>query len=317
VTRPWLSVVVPTCNGAAYLPLALDSVVAEADPGVAVIAVDDGSTDETGAILDRYRPRLNLDVIHRRAGNWVANTNLGLRRATGDFACFLHQDDYWLPGRLPAVRQQLAATPDVSLLLHACRFVDRAGRPLGSWRCPYPAQVPMPPAFSVERLLVQNFVGIPGAVFRRDLALAVGGLDDTLWYTADWDLWLKLASAGPTAYVPQLLAAFRVHPKSQTAARSRSLDDFRRQMEVMAERHLDRWPAPHPATRSAVARVARASVEVNVGLAAAYHRQPVPWRRLARALAPLGLSDWHRLLRDSRLWERVSARVRARIAPPG
>jgi GT2 family glycosyltransferase len=177
--------------------------------------------------------------------------------------------------------------------------------------------VPLPPALSLERLLVQNFVGIPGAVFRRDLALAVGGLDESLWYTADWDLWLKLARAGTTVYVPRPLAAFRVHPESQTSARSRRLEDFRRQYEVVTERHLESWPAAAPATRAAVARVARASLEVNVCLAAAYHRQAVPWRRLARALAPLGLSDWRRLLRDSRLWERVSARVRARLAPSG
>jgi len=315
VSQPWLTVVVPTFNGAAYLPRALDSIAAEPDPGVSVIAVDDGSDDDTPAILDRYRSRLNLDVVHNRTGSWVANTNLALQRATGERACFLHQDDYWLPGRLEALRRQLAATPGAALLLHACRFVDRAERPLGSWRCPLPAYEPLPAADCVERLLVQNFVGIPGATFRRDLALAAGGLDESLWYTADWDLWLKLASTGPTVYIPRPLAAFRVHPESQTAARSHRLEDFRRQMEAIAERHLEPWPAPDPRTRAAVARVARACVEVNVGLAAAYHRQPVPWRRLAAAVASLRPSDWRRLLRDSRLWERVFARLRARLAP--
>ncbi len=307
---PSLSVIVPTCNGAAYLPRALDSVVAEADPAIAVIAVDDGSTDETRDILDRYRSRLNLEVIHRRAGSWVANTNLALARATGDFVCFLHQDDYWLAGRLAAVQQQLAATPEVALLVHACRFVDRFGRSLGLSRCPLPTHASLVPAFIVERLLVQNFVPLPGAVFRRDRALAVGGLDPSLWYTADWDLWLKLASAAGAVYLPQPLAAIRVHPESQTVARSLSLDDFRGQIAVVAERHLATWSAAEPATLSAVARVARASVEVNVSLAAVYHRRPIPWRRLAGVLGSLGLSDWHRLLRDSRLWERTSARVR-------
>ena len=63
-------------------------------------------------------------------------------------------------------------------------------------------------------------------MFLRESAVAAGGLDETLWYTADWDLWLKLAAAGPTVYLPRPLAAFRVHPESQTATRSRSADDF-------------------------------------------------------------------------------------------
>jgi len=85
----------------------------------------------------------------------------------------------------------------------------------------------------------------------------------------------------------------------------------------MTQRHAGKWAAGRPAAWGAVERVARASIEVNVGLAAVYHKQPVPWGRLATALAALGVADWHRLLRDSRLWERVSARVRAGFARAG
>jgi glycosyltransferase involved in cell wall biosynthesis len=308
---PWLSVIVPTYNAGGYLAEALAGVAAQADPGVEVIAVDDGSTDGTPAVLASYASRLNLTVVSRRVGNWADNSNHGLRLARGTYACFLHQDDVWRPGRLAAVRRQLAATPDVALQLHACRFINPAGRDLGRWSCPYSSGRLISAAKAVERLLIQNFVGIPGAVFRRDLAVELGGLDEGLWYTADWDLWLKLAAAGSTVYLPRPLAGFRLHPGSQTAARSHSLDDFRHQYEAVHARHAARWAAPSATIRESVTRANRAAVEVNVALAAGYHRRPVSWGRLAAAFAALNAADWRRFTRDSRLWERASARVRA------
>jgi glycosyltransferase involved in cell wall biosynthesis len=301
----------PTFNGEAHLRRALDSIVDEADAGVEVVAVDDGSSDGTFDILQAYQGTLNLTIERHPVGNWVSNTNLALGRATADLTCFLHQDDCWLPGRLQAVRKQMAETPSAGLLLHACRFAGLDGRATGAWRCPLPPRRPLMPAATTERLLVQNFVGIPGAVFRRGLALGCGGLDESLWYTADWDFWLKLAASADTVYLPRPFAMFRLHQGSQTATRSRSLDEFRRQMSTVHERHFANWTAPNAATRASVERTARAAIEVNVALAGGYHGVPVEGRRVLASLGALRLSDWWRLARDSRLHERVIARLRA------
>ena len=172
MSAPWLSVLMPTYNGAAYLRSALGSVLRQADKEIECIAVDDGSTDETLAILDSYRTRLNLTVIERpRVGNWVANTNLALERASGRFACFLHQDDWWLDGRLEALRALIHRHRDVELFLHPVRFIDRRGRDLGPWRCPLPPEPRvMRPGDILPRLIVQNFVAIPAPV-RQNLGI--------------------------------------------------------------------------------------------------------------------------------------------------
>lgn len=109
MTAPWLSVILPTYNGAAYLPTALESVVAQGDRNIEVIAVDDGSSDQTLTILDSFANRLCLNVIQRRIGNWVANTNLGLEHAQGEWACLLHQDDLWRPGRIRTLQDAVGA----------------------------------------------------------------------------------------------------------------------------------------------------------------------------------------------------------------
>jgi hypothetical protein len=197
------------------------------------------------------------------------------------------------------------------LIITAAEFVTAANRPVGVWRCPL-APHDNSSAFVASRLLVQNFVPLPSAVFRRVDALAVGGLDPELWYTADWDLWLKLAAptrcAGvpPVRYLPRPTVAFRLHPESQTVQRSGGMAEFRRQHEVVLERH---WPAG--GARDLVVAAARLSVEVNLLLAGLLHRSGVDWRRLAGAVVAAGPPGWAHYLVASRLAERVLARLRA------
>ena len=132
--RPWLSVVMPTYNGAAFLAAALESIAAQKEDDIEVLAVDDGSTDETLALLE-HTPGCYLCVSWRgRVGNWVANTNYGLSLARGEYVCYLHQDDCWLPGRACRAEGEGAAIyPSVVLFLHASVFIDARGRFLGAW----------------------------------------------------------------------------------------------------------------------------------------------------------------------------------------
>ena len=100
-SQPWLSVIIPTYNGSKYLAAALNSVVAQQDNNLECVVIDDGSTDDTLAIVESFQERLNINLITKaRAGNWVVNTNHALRVASGECVCFLHQDDLWLEGRL-------------------------------------------------------------------------------------------------------------------------------------------------------------------------------------------------------------------------
>jgi glycosyltransferase involved in cell wall biosynthesis len=303
MTDPWLSIVMPVWNGERYLTEALQSVREQGGFGYEVIAVDDGSTDASPRILRSWADLLPLRIIRReRGGNWVAATNAGLREARGVYACFLHQDDLWLPGRLGALEREAASQP--ALILHPAVFVGPDGRRLGQWQCPLaPGEVD--PAFFAERLLVQNFVAIPAPAFLREAALRDGGLDEALWYTADWDLWLRLASAGRIRYLQSAFAAFRVHPASQTVVRN-DLAERHRQLQAVLDRHATSAPA-------GVQRAARFSLEVNVALAALAGGSRPPWRPLLAALSRLGVAGGVRYLRDSRIAERVGARVRLRI----
>jgi glycosyltransferase involved in cell wall biosynthesis len=313
MTQPWLSILIPTYNGAAYLSSALDSIVIQGDNQIECIVIDDGSTDATVSIIESYSNKLPIKLVQRQKGNWVANTNYALSLASGDYVCFLHQDDLWLEGRLPKMKSIIKEYPDVNLLLHPSLFIDSSGNSLGSWQYPFP-QYPqvVDSSLAIERLLIQNFIAIPAPIFKREAALSVGGLEEELWYTADWDFWLKLAALGKAVYYPEPLAAFRVHAGSQTVMRSNDREKFQEQMRSVMEKHLHNWQAQQ-SKKDKTSQVALFSTEVNTTLAAMIHQEKVDLVKLLASFISLGFGGCHCYLRDSRIWERVSARLKARL----
>lgn len=308
VKQPWLSVIIPTYNGSKYLASTLNSVVVQQDDQVECVVIDDGSTDNTLEIVEAYQDKLNITLVTKaRQGNWVANTNHALSVARGKYACFLHQDDLWLEGRLENLKNAIAFHPNASLYLHDAVFIDSDGKPLGLWQCPFDQERLVSLTEMKERLLIQNFIAIPAPIFHRETALEVGTLDSELWYTADWDFWLKLASQGDSYYIPKPLAAFRVHGDSQTIRRSSSIAEFRQQMRLVVTRYLNVEP------KSEVAKVAFFSTEVNTTLAAIVHGKSPNLIKLGLDFLVLGPMGWRRYWQDSRIQERISARLKAKL----
>ncbi len=309
MSRPWLTVLMPTYNGEAYVAHALESIVIQGDDGVEVIAIDDGSTDATVSILRSYQSRMNLRVLEPgRVGNWVTNTNRCLPLAQGAHLSILHQDDLWMKHRLLRMKRCLEENPGTTLLFHSSWYIDSQGRRLAVIRPPLPAGVDLPPELVVERLLVQDFIMVPAAVFRRDAALAVGGLDEGLWYSGDWDFWLKLVAQGSSRSLSRPLAAFRIHALSQTNLSTARTAEYRRQQETVLERHFGRWSA-RLRHRGEIHMAAAFSIEMNVALSELAHGTGMAAGSVLLKFLRLGPWVAFRYLRDSRLRERVAARL--------
>lgn len=306
--HPFLSVVMPVYNGERFIAAALESVRGQHD-GIELVIVDDGSSDRTLDIVRDFAKVLPIRLLTpRRIGNWVAVSNIGLREATGDWACFLHQDDLWLPGRIERLRGEMESAED-ALVLHNAIFVGPDGRELGPWTCPLP-EGDVPQERFIERLLIQNFIAIPSPVFRRNAAIGSGGLDEGLWFSADWDLWLRLGALGPVRFIAETLSAFRVHPASQTAARKALPEEWETQLTTVLARHLQNLPVTGN-LRAKVERAGMASIAVNSALLAASRGEPVSPSQVFLKLLALGPSGWHRYVRDSRIVQRVRSRLKA------
>ena len=310
--QPFLSVVMPVHDGEDWIEATLDSVVAEQTAGIELIVIDSSPDAATATVVERYSGKLPLRLLRRPdVKPWQTKTNMGVELSTAEHVCILHQDDLWLKGRVETVRRWIANAPEAALHLAPSRLIDRHGRTIGKWTCPLPAEQPLDSEFLLTRLLVQNFVSVPAPVFRRRAWIDCGGMDEQLWYTPDWDIWVKLSTMGKVVYHDEMTTAFRVHGSSLTVTGSRNAGDFRAQMETVLDRYLERIPSGR---RRSIERLARASINVNVSLAAASGGSVKALASAARNVLSLGPIGIGRYLRDSRLGERVMPRLRAKMS---
>jgi hypothetical protein len=300
----------PSYRGELWIDTSLSSVVREAAEGVEVLVIDSGPTSAARDIAQSYSDRLRIRVFERcDLRSWQAKTNFGVEMAESSHICWLGVDDLWLPGRVGAARSWVEAAPYAPLHLAPSAIIDEAGRELGVWKCPLPPNVELRSSLVMERLLVQNFVAAPAPIFRRDQWRACGGLDEKLWYTADWDMWLKLAACGPVYYHDSVTVGFRIHGGSLTVTGSHDAVDFTQQMQIVLDRHLAKFDG----RSKAIERAARASIAVNAALSSASAGYPGNLWRAALQVARLGPVGINRYLRDSRIVERVAPRVRAKL----
>jgi glycosyltransferase involved in cell wall biosynthesis len=306
----WLTVIIPSYRGDAWLKYALQSIASQETDGVEVLVIDSSPTSCTRDIAAGFADQLQLRVFDRSdLTSWHTKTNFGVEAARSQHLCWLGVDDVWLPGRIAAVRNWIESAPHVAFHLAPSKIIGKAGQTLGVWRCPLREDGILESNFVVERLLVQNFIGAPAPVFRKDAWLACGGLDTNLWYTADWDMWLRLAGYGSVQYHDEVTIGFRIHGDSLTVTGSRDTTEFERQMNSVLERHLSKQNGRF----ASVERAARASIAVNTALASASAGNFSLLLAAFLGVLRLGPIGMRRYFRDSRVVERVVPRVRAKL----
>ncbi len=308
---PWLSVVMPIHGGQSWLSATLESVAAQNCTGIEFILFDSSSNSDCRTIAEGYMDRLAIRYEARPdITPWTAKTNLAVIESKAPWIAMLHQDDLWLEGRVEAIRAAIAAHGEAAMIVAPSHFVGPDGRKVGTWSLPFRRGL-RPGAEIGRMLLVQEVIALPAPVIRRDAWLAVGGIDEALWYTGDWDLYLKLSATGPVAVLPRSTTAFRLHASSLTMTGSRDLADFRAQMADVLARHR-RVFADH--ADRALLSCAEASIEVNCALARAAAGDRSAWRDLGAVLLRLGPLRLWTYLQLSRVLDRAMPRLRLKLA---
>ena len=137
LTSPSVSVIMPVFNVAAYVEEAVRSILEKTFSAFELILIDDGSSDETPAILDRLAGRdARIRLVHQTNAGLVAALNLGLSLARGRYVARMDADDRAYPERLAEQFAFLEKHPEVAVLGGSARLMDRAGRMIGQWRLP-------------------------------------------------------------------------------------------------------------------------------------------------------------------------------------
>jgi GT2 family glycosyltransferase len=211
---PTFSVIVAAYQAAETIGAALDSALNQTLPPVDVVVCDDGSTDGLDAALARFGDRVHVLRL-ANAGEGSAK-NAAAREARGEFVAILDADDTYLPERLAALSELATARPDLDVLTTNARLEARGTLV----RYCYGADWTFPVVHQRQEILRRNFVFGHAAV-RRERLLAVGGFDETIRWTADWELWIRMILSGSAVgCVDEPLAVYNLHEASLTAQRS-------------------------------------------------------------------------------------------------
>jgi tetratricopeptide (TPR) repeat protein len=205
-----VSVIIPTYNRSKLLQLAVESVLAQTYPAVEIIVVDDGSTDDTEAVMEQYAGRITY--IKQDNQGVAAARNAGIRVASGEYLNFLDDDDRFMPAKIERQVQILDSRSEIGLV--HCRYyhIDEDGNRLSEAGL-------LPEGKVLKELVCGCFVWSGAPLIRRQCLDQVGLFDEETWSTSeDWDMWLRIAQAGyPFACVQEPLGAYRILPDSRMA----------------------------------------------------------------------------------------------------
>ena len=195
-----VSVVIPSYNSAAFVGEAIASTLAQSSPPYEVIVVDDGSTDDTQAVLAEFGDR--IQVIRQPNGGVSVARNVGVAAASGDWIGFLDADDVWHPQKLAI--QQAALQRGPKLVLIASGIYD--------WPVNEHPAVDENAAGCVvpfDSLVVRNQIVTSTVLVRTQVMRWAGDFDSALRGPEDYDQWLRVARLGPVAVLDTRLTGYR------------------------------------------------------------------------------------------------------------
>ena len=261
-----VSVVVPTRNRSRLLAMTLRSVLCQQNVELEVIVVDEGSTDDTAAMLSRLADSRVRVLRHETPYGLSTARNRGAGAAGGDWLAFIDDDDLWAPDKL-AQQLRAAASTGRDWVYTGCVNISHDAQIVGG----------RPPLASEQVMkVIPRFNAIPGGgsnvAVRRSIWQCAGPFDARLRRCEDWEMWIRLAKHGAPACVSRPLVAYRVHDANM------SLDvggivDATKLIETLHDTTAD-WGRVHRWLAESYLRRGQRFAAVGQFLRAAVHGQP-------------------------------------------
>jgi len=218
MSQPKVSIIIPTCNRGDLLARALDSVIAQTVSQWEIVLVDDGSTDSTHKLADRYARRLGdrFQYHYQRNAGASAARNVGIEQSRGEFIAFLDSDDEFLSDKLERQLTLFESEPSLGLVYSDYAYIDLQGQRVHSvfdTLCPEARQVPhrrIEPTMCVclkslfDSLLRKYFVSTITGMVRRSV------LGDIRWpvgvkYAEEWLFYLQVSRLCEAGFVDEPL----------------------------------------------------------------------------------------------------------------
>mgnify|MGYP003575345942 CR=1 FL=1 len=203
-----ISVVIPCYNHGHYLSAAIESVVGQSYPFVEIVVIDDGSTDNTRQVAQRYE---GVKYVYQTNSGLSAARNKGIEESKGAYLLFLDADDWLYPQALQINYQHLQQNPKAAFVSGSHdKFYEGEKRIESVQR-----------QISTEHykmfLSVGNYIGVPAAVLYRRWVFEEFRFDTALKACEDYHLYLNVARNYPVLHHDEKVAAYRQHEKNMSS----------------------------------------------------------------------------------------------------
>ncbi len=229
---PRVSVIIPSYNSASYLGLAIDSVIKQTYSDWEFVLVDDGSVDNTQAVVDEYAGRLadRFRYIYQPNQGLSAARNTAMRNARGDLFALLDADDVWLPARLEESVAAMDKYPQAGLVHGKVMRIDKADLFLDAPECDTKYL-----SGNIARFIYTRRAHIlcPTAMFRRQCVAELGGFDESMRSVEDRDMWFRIAERWAVVYIDKVVAHYRL----SGAGMSENLDRMLAWQKYFVKKH--------------------------------------------------------------------------------
>jgi glycosyltransferase involved in cell wall biosynthesis len=233
--RPWprMSIVTPSLNQGQYIEETIRSVLLQGYPNLEYVIIDGGSTDDTIEIIKKYEKWLTHWVSEPDEGQSAA-INKGFERSTGVIGAWINSDDLYETQALENVAGAFLGHENLAILYGDCTNIDATGNTFSISRSR---------SYERDRLIRYwpNYIAQPTAFFRLTAFKSLGGLDSSLRFAMDYDLWIRLGTKGSGLYLPLPIARFRVHHDSKT---NRGPSAYWAEMRRVSRRHGGNFFSP-------------------------------------------------------------------------
>ena len=217
---PLVSVVCPVFNAGHYIRETLESVLAQDHRNLEVLVVDDGSTDNTAALVRDLDPRIEY---HYQANSGAAVArNLGIDASKGDLIAFIDADDLWHPRKISTQVGYLGDHPDIGLVYNRWKVIgpdEHFGDPdLFDVTDDVPLDIDdSKSGWLYETLLTEScVVHTTSAMVRREVVEAAGRFNENLRRGQDYDYWIRVSRVAPMAKLTATLSCYRINPSGVT-----------------------------------------------------------------------------------------------------
>ncbi len=198
-----VSVIIPTYNRAHWVTGAIESVLQQSYKNLEIVVVDDGSTDNTEQVLDKYKGKITY-IYQENSGNVAIPVNVGLEHCTGKYICRLDDDDFYVLKKIELQVRLFQRNPDLGLVYSNAYTIDHNLNPVAIGGVPDAENL-------VKTLLTKNHICHSSVMVRRKCFEELGGYDESLKGSEDYDLWIRIASKWKCGVIDLPLVKYRIH----------------------------------------------------------------------------------------------------------